>query len=241
MVVGLIGTVVAGFLFLDFFFIFVGLLLTNVIFGILVMLFASKTNAWAELRSSMRGTPILHMYRRDKVIQKVTCKYNGDNAETAKYGTFIITPESVYRDKKTGIATLAAISTTGATIDPKYFSMANQMKAGGMNDIYEAEAAEKKEKFGVKIPFMETIRFEDFKNFLKENLSPHYIQALIERKTALGLRGVRQIPMAWIGTISIFLVMAAIAYVIINSVNACQYIGLPPLPPIAAPPPPLIG
>lgn len=221
------GLVVAGFgaIFAkQFFVLFLLTLMPSLIFGIFTLLFASKTNAWAELKSSMRGTPMLMIYRRDRTIERTTCKMSAGMADTKNDGTFMITPDSVYRDKKTGIPALSAFSDYGVTVNPKFAMVATKLKKEKIENISEAEKvnqelAEEGKQISIPVPLLETVKFDDIIGFFKYHVSPHYIASAVERRTVLGLRGVRQIPIAWISVMAILFVAAALAYVMVVSVG----------------------
>lgn len=199
-------------------------------FGALTILFAIKTNAWSELITSFRGTPLIKLYRRDGTVQNVACKLKAGMAETKDSGRFIVTPGSVYRNKKTGLIELAAFADYGVTVNPNFPMVASRLKKEGLENITEAEAynkkmvKEEKRSIAIPIPFMETVKFDDIIGFFKYNVSPHYIAAAVERRVTIALQGTRQIPIAWISVMAVLFVAAALAYMMIAQGGGTQII-----------------
>jgi hypothetical protein len=196
LMVGFIFAGIGALFFSQMFMFFIINLVLNIVFGILAVLFISKTNCWSEFKSSLRGTPILKVYRRDRTVQNITCKIKAGMAETADEGKFIITPDSVYRDKKTNLPVLAAFADYGVTIHPKMAMVATKLKKEKIKDIAEAEVMnadlmKSGHQIAIPIPDHETIKFDDIRGFFKYNVSPHYIAAAVERRVVLGLAGVR--------------------------------------------------
>lgn len=190
-------------------------------FMILVVLFITRTPAFAWLIASFRGTPLIAMYRRDKSLEYVPSKITGSIAETKKHGLFVITPESVNREKKTGLAVLTAFADYGATIPPEMSAAAQEMKELGIENIEDAEkmdeelSKENKTLPPINIPFHKTIKFHDIIGWFKYNINPNFLLSVVERKVAIEMKKQRSFPIGWITAMAVLFVAAGIAVMII--------------------------
>ncbi len=123
------------------FYMFIGSTGMAAMFGILLALFLLTTPCRTFLRAKLKHRPIIASRRRDKKIDfHMADKYVEGLAVSKKYkSAYIIDPESVFTDSKSGAAILPVNSEIGITLTDDILANMTALKDAGIQNINDAE------------------------------------------------------------------------------------------------------
>jgi Rieske Fe-S protein len=130
---------VAESAFFMMFIMFMGSLAFAAMFGIFLMLITFKTPAWTFLKASMKHKPLIVARRRDRKVDIHVAQNYTQGMVTSPYGGFIVDPDSVYNEKKSGAAFLPVNAEVGITLKDDVLRMIDGLKRMGIDNIEEAE------------------------------------------------------------------------------------------------------
>lgn len=121
---------------------FIGAAVLAAMFGIMLFILSYWTPAWSFFKSKLKGQPLLAARRRDRKIDYHRAEnYIEGLAVSEKYNSgYIIDPESVYTEKKSGVAVLPVNSEIGITLSPRVLRIIDGLKRMGFHNIEEATA-----------------------------------------------------------------------------------------------------
>jgi len=148
--------------------------------------------------------------------------------QTGKDGSFIIDPEASFSWPH-GVSGSIAIANRGCNLNPDLVQAATNLKEIGIGDskALDTSVAELKAagKDALALPAEQSIvgrplRFSDVSDFFHNNLNPSYIQSVIKMSVANALEGKKDFPIALVMGISILMICAGIAYLIITGAQS---------------------
>lgn len=133
---------VADVTFFIMFIMFIVSLVFAAVFMIGFMLLALLTPATTYLKARMKHMPLLAVRRRDRKIHMIRADTYIEGLATNKtYGGYIIDPDSVYSEKKSGVPILPVNAEVGITLSDKVLGMVDGLKQMGYTNIEEAISA----------------------------------------------------------------------------------------------------
>lgn len=132
---------VAESVLMTMFFMFIGAAILAAIFGIMFMLFLILTPANVFLKAKFKRKPLIAARRRDRKIDiHMADSYEQGLVISKEYGAFIVDPDAVYNEKKTGVPLLPVNAEIGLTLRESTLRMIDGLKQMGIDNIEEAEA-----------------------------------------------------------------------------------------------------
>lgn len=133
---------VAEVTFFIMFLMFMVSMVFAAVFMIGFMLLALLTPAMTYLKARMKHMPLLAVRRRDRKIHMIRADTYIEGLATCKtYGGYIIDPDSVYSEKKSGVPILPVNAEIGITLSEDVLVMIDGLKQMGYSNIEEAIAA----------------------------------------------------------------------------------------------------
>lgn len=121
---------------------FIGALIYAVFTTVIMILMMMFSPGWQFVRSRLKKQPLIAAFRRDRKIDFHRCdKYIEGLATSKKYkSAYIIDPNSVYVDQKSGVSVLPVNLEFGITLSPDILQAFEGLKSMGFDNIEEAEA-----------------------------------------------------------------------------------------------------
>jgi hypothetical protein len=97
------------------------------------------TPAATFLKAKLRHKAIIAARRRDrKIDHRCADEYIQGLVMSKEYGAFIVDPDSVYTDKKSGIPILPVNAEIGITLNPRILRIIDGLKRAGIDNIEDA-------------------------------------------------------------------------------------------------------
>lgn len=121
------------------FFLFIGAAVVAAVFIILFLLICLLTPAATFLKAKLKHKAIIAARRRDrKIDHRCADEYIQGLVMSKEYGAFIVDPDSVYTDKKSGIPILPVNAEIGISLNPKILEIIDGLKRMGIDNIEDA-------------------------------------------------------------------------------------------------------
>lgn len=123
--------------------LFIGSVAMNAVLAVLLVIVSLFTPGWSYFKAKIRHQPLLDCRRRDKKIDLHRADaYIEGLAISKKYNAaFIIDPESVYQEKKSGVSVLPVNAEIGITLSDRIMRCIDGLKRMGFSNIEDAETA----------------------------------------------------------------------------------------------------
>ena len=122
------------------FWMFIGAVIVGGFSTIMLVMIVAWTPALAILKAKLGRMPLLAARRRDRKIHFVKAdQYVQGLATSKEYGGFLIDSDSVFTEKKSGVAILPVNAEIGITLSEKVLTMIDGLKRAGIHNIEEAE------------------------------------------------------------------------------------------------------
>jgi len=193
------------------------------------------TADWVEpaLGAKFSGKPLWALLTATRKLKFVVGETKEKIFSTKDYGDYFIDPEASYMWPN-GITGSIASTFYGVGLRPDMVRAASMMKKAGIKDgddmkamLMQAGADDKEiEVLSETSRFNgEPLRLGEVVNYFQHNLTPSYIQSVIKLSVARALEGKKELPMALIMGISIMLICAGIAYLIISGAQQSSTAG----------------
>jgi hypothetical protein len=123
------------------FYMFLGAAVVATFSTILLVMLVAWTPGVTFLKAKLKKRPLLAARRRDRKIDfRAVDQYIQGLVTSKEYGGFIIDPDSVFNDRKSGVSVLPVNAETGITLSQKTLGIIDGLKRMGIDNIEEAEA-----------------------------------------------------------------------------------------------------
>lgn len=204
----------------------IAVLVMMIMFMVLTVLFLMKTPAMTFLVASLSGKPVLQLFRRDRAAKFVTAKFEAGMAKTKQDGNYMLSPESVFTEPKSGVRICSANQDLGLTIPPEAPEMVKKFSDAGIETLDQAEAVDKElEKDGKELSVTvagHTINFGWLRDWIAYNLNPFVLESILQKEKAAILKEQNVQNYKWVIYVAVLLVAGAVAALIIMQTAGTQ-------------------